>query len=360
MLSHLSRLPASRLADWGYKVTVCIAGLSESRKKIVTVTDMKAGLGSFASDFVAPKSVFWRKWTIMYAGEDIESVPFIISAAKSSIAKLKGAVGPQDIADALDQAYAQRLNKIIETKVLRRYGYTSESFRKQGKKQLTASIYNSLCVGIASVKLSLRFLVAGFDKQGKGHILVAGGDEPPTDYTSLGFFAIGSGANAALSSLLFHKSKLRLTEQVSEGVCVYLLCEAKFMAEPGDVGRATFIALQSAENNGEPRFVTNADAIRELWESEGAPCLPKFTSVRIEKLIRTGADIKQSIAEKKEKHIRLQQKFDEFDPDIKNAIETLAVAAETGKLEMKKKQLPDGMVEMQFTKLNPRKRSEQK
>jgi hypothetical protein len=318
---------------------------------------MKAGLGSFASDFVAPKSVLLGRWVVMYAGEDIESVPFIISEARSSLARLKGNVEPQDIASAVDHAYAQRLNSIIETKVLRRYGYTSETFRKQGKKQLTASVCSSLCVGIANVKLSLRFLITGFDRHGQGHILVAGGDEPPFDYTALGFFAIGSGANAALSSLLFHKSKLRMTGQMSEGVCVYLLCEAKFMAEPGDVGRATFITLHSSKDK--PRFVTNVDAIREIWEAEGAPCLPKFTAVRVEKLIRTDANIQESIAHKKEEKDKIEQGLNRLDPEVLKAIETLAVAADTGKLEINKSKPRHGKVNVQFKKLNPTKRSEQ-
>jgi hypothetical protein len=142
--SHASDAP--RLADWGYKVTVCIAGLSEARTKIAVVTDMKAGLGSFAADFVGPKSTILGGWTIMYAGEDIESVPFIISDAASFLSMTHGKMTPRDVAYAVDRAYSERLSTIIETKVLRRYGYTPESFRKQGKKQLTASVYQlALC-----------------------------------------------------------------------------------------------------------------------------------------------------------------------------------------------------------------------
>jgi hypothetical protein len=210
--------------------------------------------------------------------------------------------------------------------------------------------------------LSLRFLITGFDKYGKGHILVAGGDEPPTDYTQLGFFAIGSGANAALSSLLFHKSRKRMSSEMSEGVCAYLLCEAKFMSEPGDVGRATFVALMEPpkdQNNIEPKFVTDVDAIREIWEAEGAPCLPNSTNARISKLIRSSTDIEESRNKRREEKDRAEQSLNRLDPDIRKAIETLAVAAETGKLEIKETRLPHGKVNVAFKKLNPKKRSEQ-
>src|SRR5208283_2723388 len=57
-------------------------------------------------------------------------------------------------------------------------------------------------------------------------------------FNSLGFWAIGSGAPAALSSLSFHISPKQLTVYSSVPEAVYFSLAAKFMAESvNDVGR---------------------------------------------------------------------------------------------------------------------------
>lgn len=271
-------------------MTVCIAALCENRDKVVLVSDTKVSFGDFSADMAVLKmeSVFHR-WMTLFAGEDVDHIPFILSRTRSllsAIRKRKGAtVTPQQVASSLQRAYEERLEAQIEAKVLRRYGYTIKSFRDEGKKKRTASVYNSLCSKIASVKLSLKFLVAGFDVKNKGHIIVGGGEESPTDYTSLGFWAIGSGAEAALSSLIYHRERQHIGSARSVEECSYVACASKFMSESArDVGKYTTAATFSMID-GFHTIMTNP--IRVIWENEGAPSLPKNIEERVKPHIVT-------------------------------------------------------------------------
>jgi len=232
---------------------------------------------------------FFARWLSLFAGEDTEHIPFILERAHEllfAIRRRKRAVPtPSQVARVIQQAYQERLDTQVEAQVLRRYNFTAKSFQAEGKKRCTASVYNNLCAEIANVKLSLRFLLAGFDDKNKGHIIVGGGEDAPTDYTPLGFMAIGTGAHAALSSLMYHRERQHISASVSESQCLYVTAAAKFMAESArDVGKHTNIAVISTE---QVRVVTGERKIRKVWEGEGAPRLPVDLESRLGPLIVT-------------------------------------------------------------------------
>jgi len=286
MIDHLD---TPRLADWGLSVTVCIGALCEKNEKIVVVSDNKVSFGDFSADMAVFKmDVFFARWMAMFAGDDIEHIPFVLERASSLLSAVrrrkKATVSPSQVANAIQRAYEEQLEAQIEAKVLRRHGFSAKSFMEDGKRKCTASVYNGLCAKIANIKLSLKFLMVGFDAKNKGHLIVGGGEEAPKDYTSLGFIAIGSGANAALSSLLFHRERQHISTTVSEQRCVYVTCAAKYMAESAtDVGRkATTVGILSVDG---VRSVIEEYKIRHIWEEEGAPRLPPDLDSRIGPLI---------------------------------------------------------------------------
>ena len=285
-----SEINVSCLADWGVRVTVCIAALCEDRKKIVIVSDNKVSFGDFSGDRAVFKmEVFFAHWITLFAGDDIEQIPFIIERAHEVLSTARrrkaSAPGPAQVASAIQRAYDERLNAQIEAKVLRRFGYSAKSFQQDGKRRCTATVYNGLCSKISNVNLSLRFLIAGFDEKRKGHILVAGGEEAPRDYTPLGFMAIGSGANAALSSMIYHREKQHLSPSISQSQCVYIAAAAKFMAESAsNVGdKSTTIAVIGSDDSIKP--VMDWEPIKQIWKREGAPRLPENLDSRISPLI---------------------------------------------------------------------------
>ncbi len=314
MLSHLlSPLLASdeddnesivpRLADWKvFAVTVCIGALCENRSKIVLVSDSKVSFGDFSADMaVAKYEVIVPGWLTLFAGNDVEHIPFILERARILLLgafrrNKRAMVTPAQVINAVQRAYDERLEEQIEAKVLRRYKFTCKLFRDEGKKKCTTEHYNYLCSKIANVKLSLSFLLAGFDGTKKGHLIVGGGNEAPRHYNALGFMAIGTGGEAAMSSLLFHKERQHLNESCSETQCVYLAYAAKFMAESsrdvGDKATTGFVAESTRV-----RTILEWQKLRNIWKEEGAPRLPKALEERISPLILSADNASQRAAE---------------------------------------------------------------
>lgn len=302
------------MADWGYNVTICIAALCENSEKIILVSDTKVSFGDFSADkAVLKQEPFFTRWMTMFAGEDVEHIPFILRRAHdllSATRKRKGAIPtPQQVASALQRSYEERFEAQIEAKVLRRYGYTVKSFRDEGKKKCTASVYNGLCAKIANVKLSLKFLLVGFDAKNKGHIIVGGGEEAPTDYTMLGFWAIGTGADAALSSLVYHRERQHISASAPVEECLYVTLAAKFMAESArDVGEFTTASTVSMADGF---HLPHVNPIKQIWVAEGAPRMPKNIESRIKPFIVTPERAEQDAREAVEEFKRLESQMSE-------------------------------------------------
>ena len=300
MVIHLlSKLPAPRPADWGWNVSVCIAVLCNRYKSFVIVSDYKASFGDFASDNMASKqSILFKGYSILFAGNDVDhAVPIIERAEEILFSSLESATKkkmptPTVVAGAVDQAYAERIHSEINTRILRKRGFDVESFRETGKRKCTASAYLALCSRIDHVNISLNFLVVGFAEGGDAHIYCVDGRSAPKCYDSIGMWAIGSGANAALSTLAFYADKSKLNPFVSTETATYLAIVAKFMAESSnEVGReATDVHIH--HHGQSPLYVPykRLMMIRELWEKEGAPRIPSNIDAEMKTHIMTHAE----------------------------------------------------------------------
>lgn len=276
--AQLSKLPVSRPADWGAKVTICIGALCEGRKVVVAASDMLVTLGSTASDVsVFKNDVLFPRWAVMIAGDDTEHIDPILARAKHLLSKKLEHKTPQQVVDKLTQAYEERLQQEITAKVLSRYRFTPNTLRDTGKRKLTASVYNALAARIALVRIRLQFLVVGFDHNDVGHVLgLVGGDGAPVSYDRLGYWAIGEGAPMALASLGFFNHQSRLSGSLSIGECVYQVLAAKFMSESiKTVGRQQMIAIYGPDHKVRFISLANQQRIRDVWVTEGAPRIPK-------------------------------------------------------------------------------------
>ena len=282
-------------------MTVCIGALCENRSKIVLVSDNKVSFGDFSADMaVFKEEVFFPQWITLFAGNDVEHIPFILGRTRallSAVQRRRRAVPtPAHVANAIQKAYEERLEAQIEAKVLRRYKFSCKSFRDEGKKKCTPEVYTGLCSKIANVKLSLSFLLAGFDAKNKGHLIVGGGNEAPQDFTALGFIAIGTGRNAALSSLLFHKERQHIGQSCSVAQCVFVTYAAKFMAESAtDVGDKSTTGL--IVEPSKVKTILEWWKLREIWKTEGAPRLPSNLEERITPLILGGDNVNEKANE---------------------------------------------------------------
>ncbi|MGA9510239.1 MAG: hypothetical protein WBV55_16600 [Candidatus Sulfotelmatobacter sp.] len=183
---------------------------------------------------------------------------------------------PEHVIDVIDAAYAEHLQTQIENKILRKHGYDTESFKKEARRTCSPEIQGKVWDKIDRERLSLQFLVCGFDKERVGHIWVVDGENAPVCYDSIEFWAIGSGAAAALSRIALHISKYKGFNSVEEAI--YVAMTAKFAAESAsDVGRSTFMAVDkhpSARNHLEMLSDEGMERLRTIWNRVGIPPAP--------------------------------------------------------------------------------------
>jgi hypothetical protein len=269
--------------------------MAEKSEAIVAVSDKRLSYTEFSGDnLVAKTDPFWAgEWFLMYAGNDVTHVEPIRQHALGLLESgwlkqhrsknRRTAVPPNIVADALDAAFSWRLNQEIERQVLRPFGFTGETFRRQGKRHCTAIQHTEICSRIVSVHLDgLVCLLGGFDRQGNAHLWTVDGTSAPKNYNAIGMFAIGSGAKAALSTLSFHSTARHVRYKYSPVEPVlYCALTAKFMAESAtDVGHSTFVLVQRGSRKAKEiqlQFVSSdgVEEVRRRWLEEGAPRFPE-------------------------------------------------------------------------------------
>lgn len=207
---------------------------------------------------------------MLFAGNDAQYAGLILESAKDS---LEPNSHPRAVADAIDTAYHEQLTELIERRVLKRFEFDGESFRKTGRRLCSDTQYARICERINKVELSLRFLVCGFDENGTGHLYTAGGKQSVEEYDHIGLWAIGEGDVAALSTLSFHISHQHISpphSKVNETLAVALA--AKFMAESeNSVGKGTIVVVFEKDKKPQVIYESGTSRIREQWLKTGAP-----------------------------------------------------------------------------------------
>lgn len=259
-------------------MSVCIAVLCEKGNAIVCVTDRKIDFVDFSADRIGEKSdvLNWDS-LVLYSGNDAEYAGSILQVVRQKLGDDMG-LNPQALAECVQETYHEYLQKEITNKVLRRWGFTQESFRKQGRRQLTPEVFTALCNQITQVKISLQFLVCGFEKVAptiyRGHIYFVPGIGAITSRDDIGMWAIGAGKHLALSSLAFAADKRKFSKNARLGEAVYTALEAKFMAESHSlVGRMTNVMIIRPNQYllMEDRYI---EEIKSEWAHSGAPRIP--------------------------------------------------------------------------------------
>lgn len=268
-------------------MTVCIAaigrdGYSHEPERgdeiIVSVSDKKLTLFYTSSDGVVSKRFYiHNEWTAMMAGNDITPCVEIIDASSTFLAKKTNTL--TNVTNAVKTAFQNHLQQFNEDKILSRYGMKLSEFRRNGKKQFTPEIFNSICSQIDNTTLECEFLVFGFDQQKCPHIFTVTSPGIVGVYDKPGFWAIGSGASAALS-MLFYRGQNIDTEMEKT---LYHACEGKFMAESAsDVGAETeFFISKHGHNTMEGNTAKILDDMRDEWEKYGKPQFPVNVLKRI-------------------------------------------------------------------------------
>jgi len=215
---------------------------------------------------------------VMYAGNDPECAPLILESAKT---KLAGKLWtPKIAAECIKLSYDEYLQEQIKNKVLSKYHLDTDTFFKN-REMFTPEIFTTICSRIENVKISLRFLVCGFERHPKdeakckAHIYEVSDSDAIKCRDATGMWAIGSGNYLALSSLAFAAHKRKLTKKSSLSEAVYCALEAKFMAESnGLVGEARSLGVITPDSISTMPS-REVDRIRTAWMKSGAPRIPK-------------------------------------------------------------------------------------
>lgn len=280
-------------------MTVCIAAMCEEGKKLIAASDHMVTFGNFSADSLALKAdPIHRDWHALFAGDDIGHVRPILSHVKYVLHARPQDRKPKtdgEIRFVMELAYRSRLHCLIEVGPLAPYNVTVDEFYKNGKKKFTAAVYDRLCAKIEAINVGCHFLVCGFDPQGEGHILYLDDEGVSRSCDPVGFWAIGSGAHPAMSSLAFHADKTGFNQSTGLAVALYHVCEAKFMAESSKlVGRETFVAVYEYMQPIKYLPPEGIAEIRTAWEKSGAPRVPKKILSEIEDLLVTGPFVADS------------------------------------------------------------------
>jgi hypothetical protein len=255
-----------------YKVTVCIAAFAEESRRIVFSADSKVAFGDFSADQGATKfELLGQRYLALIAGNDIVYALPTITRIKKEIMRTRYR-DPDEVASTVYEQLCETRNQVIEAKILKKYKLSVDDFIAKGKQSFTDQIYYDICSRIDRQELSLQFLVAGFDEKDKPHLRIVSADEPPHDYDTLGFAAVGTGAPAALASLTFAKDHNAFARHCNLEDAAYFVLAAKFMAESAtDVGKDTYVIGFTPTEVSHLYDMGGIDTIRKMWLKNGAP-----------------------------------------------------------------------------------------
>lgn len=230
--------------------------------------------GAFTSDNTVIKArPIHKKWRAMFAGD--------IATAHSVLERMLigAATAPDEdlwatqIKEICRDAYLAERVQHAEDLVLGTFGVKMADFLQRGEAMFGSVACQLLRDRLQQVSLDVECLVAGHDRNGAPHIFAVSNPtfESPSviqDHTSIGYWAIGSGAYLALSSLAARNHSWRMHTHTA----LYNLCEAKFAAESAvGVGKETVAVV--IHPDWQWTFVDESllKYIRKEWTRVGRP-----------------------------------------------------------------------------------------
>jgi len=271
-------------SDWRDDMTVCIAAICDRGGAIVSASDRMIALSTFTSaDSMTVKGVrVHERWAAMFAADDIRSVDPILRDVTDQLRPLPGRT--DEVLAAFREAYQAQVRRRVEDRVLSKYGVDLVTFRQKGLKEFGREVFFDLYRRIDAETLDVTFLVHGFEPGGGGRIFSVEFPGVTEEYGRNGFWAIGSGQDAALSSLFFH----RYNQEKTLEEAIYHCCEAKFMAEKSaGVGKETILGVLQADQKGTLLRDADLAPIRKRWEEEGCPRLPNGITQAVSELVKS-------------------------------------------------------------------------
>jgi hypothetical protein len=277
-------------------MTVCIAAVCDDGKAIAVAMDQMISMHYVSANVAMKGRRVHDRWLVMYAGEDISRVEFIIEhfhfRLREQQTKQSLTVPPAYLVEETF-SWVLHFETQAEAKrsILGRYGLDMSSFLTKGRAQFGDTVFEQVKREIDAIRLNCQFLVVGFAEDDEARLFgftTPGGTEPMARrYTPVGFWAIGSGASNALASLMFHGHK----RAAPHGLGLYHVCEAKFMAESA-IGVGDTTVLGVFRSDGKMGYLSNEQIslVRKEWDRKGKPRVPKGIANEIQSALRWDLD----------------------------------------------------------------------
>jgi hypothetical protein len=263
-----------------------VAGIAANRSAIIAVSDRRLTYGDIAADVATVENALplYGSWVAMFAGNDIGNVTPIIERVRRKLADLattNGAVTRVDVAREFRGAFRAHHRTLIEERVLAPYDLSVRAFQERGFKELGPRAFDELRHAVENVKVDCDFLVCGFSEEGPQIFVIT--DTGLSYYEKIGYWAIGSGAWSALSSLAFRKFHLDLPFPEA----LYQVLEAKFMADTAvpTVGQGTYTLVIRRDGRIGQVEGDEVERVRQIWRGEGQPRTPSDLSGRMPSVV---------------------------------------------------------------------------
>ena len=241
-------------------MTVCIAALCDNRKAIILAADKMIGSHAIEAEAEIHKVLRLHKdWQVMLAGNDVAPAFAIVDSARKKLSKGKG-LTVQEVEHAVVESYREKRLAEAASQHLAPRGWTPETFNSPSSNALPESLRLALDSAIENHRLELELLVAGFDRNGQGHIFSV------SDYDNRGaarrfdipgFQAIGSGSHGANYMMMYRA----LSPPLPIRWALYLVLEGKYFGElASGVGSRTDLYIL---RRGKPSIKIKEDTVEE-------------------------------------------------------------------------------------------------
>lgn len=291
-------------------MTVCLAAVCEAGKKIISVTDQMIGFAEGGTVTTVDGAVvkddhIHQNWFAMFASDDTTDVSPILDRAKYRMCQAKGQRSLSEAGIILQESYMLRHQDLIEFGVLKPLGFKDyDDFHQRAKDCLPESEHIRILQKIDMTAPQCTFLVGGFDPMEIGHLFQQECKAAWLGLDELGWWAIGSGQNEAIGALQWFAQNYGFSIPCSEGLAVYCLLAAKFMAEASNlVGRQTFVLSHSFSESVRWMPEYFVERIRAEWEHFGTGKISKLTIRNIPLMMKTHDELEELVRQD-EKRIR--------------------------------------------------------
>lgn len=289
-------------------MTVCLAAICESGKKIITVADHMIGFSdghevSTVDGAVLKADAIHPNWFALFAADDTTDVSPILDRAKIFMCNGGHQRTLSEAGLMLQESYMARHQQLIECGVLKPLGFKGyDDFHERAKGCLPESEHIRIVQKIEDIAPQCTFLVGGFDPMGIGHLFQQECKSAWLGLDELGWWSIGSGQMEAMSAMEWYAKNFGFSVPCTENLAIYCLLAAKFMAEANDlVGYDTFVASHTF--NEPVRYLHDyfVGYIRAEWQKVGSAKISKRVLRAITHLMKSQQEFDELMKEGEER-----------------------------------------------------------